>query len=186
MEAKQLHFEDRASWRAWLGEHHESEREIWMVFFKKHTGLPNISYNDAVEEALCFGWIDSLIKKLDDDRYARKFTPRTNTAKWSELNIKRVEKLKAAGRMTPAGLAKIDASVKPAQSPSRRSLELPTYFRDALAGNETARLFFEQLAPSYRRNFIAWVHSAKRETTRRRRLAEALKLLENRQKLGMK
>ncbi len=186
MAAIQLHFEDLASWHAWLGEHHSSEKELWMVFFKKHTGLTNISYDDAVEEALCFGWIDSLIKKLDQDRYARKFTPRTNTAKWSELNLKRVKKLKAEGRMTPAGLAKIDASAKPAPSPSRRSLELPACFRAALAGNKAARLFFEQLAPSYRRNFISWVHSAKRETTRQRRLTEAIKLLENRQKLGMK
>jgi len=186
MEPAQLHFEDRASWRAWLEHNYESKRELWLVFFKKHTGVPTISYDDAVEEALCVGWIDSLIKRLDEDRFARKFTPRTNKSKWSELNLKRVEKLKAAGLMTPAGLAKIDPAVTPAVAPLRTPLVIPSYFQDALARDDEARLFFDQLAPSYQRNFVMWVDSAKREETRLRRLAEALSLLRKKRKLGMK
>ena len=183
---QKLHFEDRESWRAWLEVHHGDVAEVWLVFFKKHTGEPNISYDAAVEEALCFGWIDSLIKRLDDRRYARKFTPRTDTGKWSALNLKRVEELTAAGRMTPAGLSKISPGVEPIVPPSRKTYEIPPFFSEALDCNLPAREFFAELAPSYRRNFVDWVCSAKREETRRRRLAEAISLLEQRKKLGLK
>ena len=182
----ELHFEDRATWRAWLEQNYESTRELWLVFFKKHTGVPTISYDAAVEEALCFGWIDSLIKRLDDDRFARKFTPRTNKSKWSELNLKRVERLKSEGLMTAAGLAKIDPTATPVVPPRKRPFEVPPYFREALSRNEAAHMFFDQLAPSYQRNFVLWVDSAKREETRHRRLAEAITLLQNKQKPGMK
>ncbi|MDH3841162.1 MAG: hypothetical protein OES35_09605, partial [Chromatiales bacterium] len=84
----QRHFPDRDSWRAWLEKNHASCRGIWLVFFKKHTGRSSISYDAAVEEALCFGWIDSLIRRLDEDRFARKFTPRTDTKKWSAANLR--------------------------------------------------------------------------------------------------
>ena len=186
MEPKQLHFEDRASWRAWLEANFESASELWLVFFKKHTGVATISYDAAVEEALCFGWIDSLIKRLDEDRFVRKFTPRSNRSKWSELNLQRVEKLKASGLMTPPGLSKIDPGVTPVVPPRKRPLEVPPYFQEALAQNEPARLFFDELAPTYRRHFVLWVDSAKREETRRKRLAEAIALLQSGQKLGMK
>src|ERR671918_650136 len=92
-------------WRTWLEKHHRSESEVWLVFHKQHTGVSCVSYKDALDEALCFGWIDSLIKRIDDDRYARKFTPRQPTSKWSDINRKRWEELKAAGLLTSAGLA---------------------------------------------------------------------------------
>ena len=182
----QVHFEDRESWRKWLDENHLGVRKVWLVFDKKHTGRRCITYDAAVEEALCVGWIDSIVKRLDEDRYARKFTPRTNTSKWSESNLRRVEALAASGRMTEAGLAKINPGVQPAPPASSRTVELPGFFKDALAGNGPAREFFDRLAPSYRRNFIAWVSSAKREETRSRRLEEALLLLQQGKKLGMK
>ncbi|MCP4897931.1 MAG: hypothetical protein GY906_13245 [bacterium] len=186
MEYTQLHFGDRASWRAWLEENSESMRELWLVFYKKHTGVPTISYDAAVEEALCFGWIDSLIKRLDEDRFVRKFTPRSNKSKWSELNLRRVAKLKAAGLMKPAGLAKFDPDVSHASISHRGPLEVPPYFLDALGQDVEAANFFHLLAPSYQRHFVLWVDSAKREETRLRRLAEALSLLRNKQKLGMR
>jgi uncharacterized protein YdeI (YjbR/CyaY-like superfamily) len=182
----ELHFEDRESWRLWLERHHGSTDELWLVFYKKHTGRLTLSYDDAVEEALCFGWIDSLVKRLDDDRYARKFTPRRDTGRWSAPNLERIRRLIAGGLMTPAGLAKIDPDVEPAVPTSKRSLDAPPFFSDALAENDAALEFFEKLAPSYRRNFIGWVSSAKREDTRARRLAEAIRLLERGEKLGMK
>ncbi len=182
----ELHFKDRAPWRSWLEKNHCSVREVWLVFYKKHTGVPNITYEAAVEEALCFGWIDSLIRRLDEDRYTRKFTPRKDTTRWSELNLKRVAKLEAAGRMTAAGLAKVDRSAASVIPPSKRNFEIPPYFQEALAGDDKARRFFDQLAPSYQRDIIGWVGSAKRDETRRRRLAEAMTLLHNKQKLGMK
>ncbi len=186
LEYTQLHFGDRASWRAWLEENSESIRELWLVFFKKHTGVATISYDAAVEEALCFGWIDSLIKRLDEDRFVRKFTPRSNTSKWSELNLERVAKLKAAGLMKPAGLVKIDPDVSPVSVSHTGPLEIPPYYQDALTRDVEAGRFFGQLAPSYQRQFVMWVDSAKREQTRLRRLAEALSLLRNKQKLGMR
>ena len=161
-------------------------KEVWLVFFKKHTGKPNITYDAAVEEALCFGWIDSLIKRLDDDRYARKFTPRTNIRKWSASNIKRVQELIASGRMTEVGLAKFSPDVEPQTSVSDRSSSVPSFFAEALAEHPTARRFFDQLAPSARRDYIHWVSSAKREETRKRRLNEAVSLLAVGKKLGMK
>jgi len=186
MAAKQIHFKDRASWRRWLTRNHESSGILWLVFYKKHTGVRTISYDAAVEEALCFGWIDSLVKRLDVDRFMRKFTPRTNTHNWSESNLERVEKLKAKGLMMPVGLAKIEPTAKTGPDRRKTPLEIPAYFQEALARDDQARLFFNQLALSYRRGFVLWVDSAKREETRIKRLAEALLLLRQNQKLGMK
>lgn len=182
----QLYFKDRESWHTWLDKNHRDVQEVWLVFYKKHTGEKCVSYDAAVEEALCFGWIDSIIKRLDEDRYARKFTPRTNTSKWSALNLRRVEDLVASGRMTEAGLAKIDPDIQPEPPVSTRTVEVPAFFKEALAGNRPAREFFNQLAPSYRRNFVSWMSSAKREETRKRRLDEAMSLLKQGKKLGLK
>jgi uncharacterized protein YdeI (YjbR/CyaY-like superfamily) len=182
----QLHFDDREDWRAWLHENHDACGVVWLVFFKKHTGRKSVEYGAAVEEALCYGWIDSLVKRLDDDRYMRKFTPRNPKSNWSESNVKRVAKMIEAGRMTEVGLAKIPADLDPLTPPSKRPLELPAFFAEALAERPAAREFFDGLAPSYRRDFVHWVSSAKRESTRKRRLAEAMMLLSEGKKLGMK
>jgi uncharacterized protein YdeI (YjbR/CyaY-like superfamily) len=182
----ELHFESREPWRGWLEAHHDDVREVWLVFFKKHTGKPSIPYDDAVEEALCFGWVDSLIKRLDNDRYARKFTPRTDTSKWSASNLARFEKLEHEGLMTAAGRVKRDPAATPVIPPSQLAQEVPPSFQSALDANPEARAFFDGLAPSYRRQFIGWITAAKRETTRQRRVAEAIALLENHRKLGMK
>ncbi|MCP4571651.1 MAG: hypothetical protein GY838_04810 [bacterium] len=181
-----VHFEDRESWRGWLDENLRETREVWLVFDKTHTGRRCITYDAAVEEALCVGWIDSIIKRLDGERYMRKFTPRTNTGNWSKSNLRRVEKLVAAGRMTAAGLAKLKPDARQVQQASSGTVEVPDFFAEALAGNKPAREFFNGLAPSYRRHFIGWVGSAKGEETRERRLAEALSLLQQQKKLGMK
>ncbi len=121
-----LYVSTREEWRAWLEQHHQGESEVWLIYYKAHTGQPSIPYEDSVEEALCFGWIDSIIQKLDEDRYARKFTPRTNTARWSEPNRRRVAKLIREGRMTAAGLAKIqeDAATFSEEKPAPKSKEI--------------------------------------------------------------
>src|SRR3954463_13551246 len=105
---KTLHVTSREEWRAWLTTHHASETVVWLLFYKKHVGRPRISYDHAVEEALCFGWIDSIVKKVDDEKFAQKFTPRRGGSKWSALNKQRLRKLIREGRMTEAGLAKAD------------------------------------------------------------------------------
>lgn len=106
-----LYITNRAEWRRWLEKNYDKAKEIWLIYYKKHTNKPSISYDDAVEEGLCFGWIDSIVKRLDDARYAQKFTPRTNTSKWSEPNKQKVGKLIKQGRMTQIGMTKIKESI---------------------------------------------------------------------------
>ncbi len=102
-----LYVTNREDWRAWLQLHHQQKQEIWLVYYKKTTGKPSISYADAVEEALCFGWIDSIEKSIDTERFAGRFTPRRKDSKWSESNIVRLRKLFSENKMTPAGMAVI-------------------------------------------------------------------------------
>jgi uncharacterized protein YdeI (YjbR/CyaY-like superfamily) len=106
-EAEELYFANRNDWRQWLRENHDTEKEVWLIYYKTNTGKVTISYEDSVEEALCFGWVDSTIKKIDDRRFARKFTPRTSKSTWSEANKKRVEKMIREGKMTEIGLTRI-------------------------------------------------------------------------------
>ncbi|MCK4233163.1 hypothetical protein KAX75_01940, partial [candidate division WOR-3 bacterium] len=105
---KTLYVTNRKGWREWLEKNYATKKEVWLIYYKKHTGKPIILYEDTVEEALCFGWIDSIIRGIDDEKYARKFTPRTEDSGWSELNKKRAKKMIAAGKMTKAGLQKIE------------------------------------------------------------------------------
>jgi uncharacterized protein YdeI (YjbR/CyaY-like superfamily) len=176
----------RAAWRAWLKKHHRSATEIWLVFHKQHTGEPSIEYEDAVEEALCFGWIDSLIRRLDDARYARKFTPRKPDSRWSAINRRRYEKVQAKGLLTAAGRA-LAPTHRVAVAPSKRPWnKLPAYIEKGFRSDARAWTHFEQLAPSYRRAFIGWIDSAKREETKERRLREAVATLAAGRTLGLK
>jgi len=190
MTLKQLYFVDRDKWREWLSENHAASSGIWMVFYKKATSKPTIPYDAAVEEALCFGWIDSIIKRIDEEKYVRKFTPRKDKSDWSALNKKRVAEMIKAGRMTEAGLAKIRAAKKNGcwnrDGKTPRSLEMPSEFAEALASNKKARENFEKLAPTYRRHYLGWIAAAKRGETIKRRIDESIALLERGGKLGMK
>lgn len=186
---KTLYVTDRDEWRAWLERHYETEAGVWLIYYKKHTGKPTVSYNDAVEEALCFGWIDSTVRRLDDERYMQRFTPRKDTGNWSEPNKKRAAKLIKEGRMTAAGLAKMGAEAmaeKAGPRPRRQALEMPDYFARALNAKKKARDNFDKLAPSYRREYIAWIIHAKRPDTRDRRVKEAIELLSLGKRLGLK
>jgi uncharacterized protein YdeI (YjbR/CyaY-like superfamily) len=187
---KQLYVTNRDQWRDWLSRHHAMEAGIWLVFYKKETSKPTIDYEKAIEEALCFGWIDSIIKKIDAEKYVRKFTPRKEQSKWSNLNKKRVEKMIKQGRMTEVGLKKIKAAKKSGlwdQDPRPQiSLDVPPEFARALARSKKAKKNFEQLASTYRRHYIGWIVTAKRPETRERRIAESIALLEKGKKLGLK
>src|SRR5512132_1608881 len=116
-------------WRAWLTEHHASALEVWLIFHKRHTGVASIDYKDARDEALCFGWVDSLVKRLDDRRYALKFTPRRADSRWSAVNRKRYAELKALGRLQSAGIARPPTKRTYNKRPSRIELpsKLPSY-----------------------------------------------------------
>jgi len=179
-----LQVTSRRQWRAWLTKHHASSPGVWLVFYKAHTGVKSIPYEDMVREALCFGWIDSLIKRLDDDRYVLKVTPRQSTSKWSEINRKRWMELKAAGLLTSAGLAA--APTNNTYAPRPVIPELPVYIAKALRANAKAWKFFRELAPTHRRDFVVWIHIAKRPETRARRIRESIALLAVGKKLGLK
>lgn len=180
-----LDLRTRQAWREWLAEHHDSVAEIWLVFHKRHTGVPCLEYEEAVEEALCFGWVDSLVKRLDHDRYTRKFTPRKPDSRWSSINRRRYADLKSRGLLAKPGLERPPTS-RSGDAPRPAASRLPAYIEERLKRNARAWQFFQQLAPSYRRAYIAWIDSAKREETRRKRLDEAVRLLAAGRKLGMK
>jgi len=187
---KQLYVTNRDEWRDWLSLNYATKAGIWLVFYKKKISEPTIEYEAAVEEAICFGWIDSIIKKIDTARYARKFTPRTDKSKWSALNKKRASKMIKQGRMTGAGLAKIKAAKKTglwAKDPRPRiSFDVPPEFAKALDRNKKAKESFDKLAPSYRKHYIGWIAVAKRQETKKRRIEGSIALLEKGQKLGLK
>ena len=155
---KQLYVTDRDKWCEWLSRNHDIEAGIWLVFYKKETSRPTIAYEAAVEEALCFGWIDSIIKKIDAAKYVRKFTPRTDKSKWSQLNKKRANKMIKQGRMTEIGRAKIKEAKKTGlwdkDARPQISFDIPPEFAMALARNKKADECFSKLAPSYRKHYI--------------------------------
>jgi uncharacterized protein YdeI (YjbR/CyaY-like superfamily) len=191
MAPQTLYVTDREEWRAWLQANYAQVSEIWIIYYKKHTCQPSIPYDIAVEEALCFGWIDSTAKRIDDARYMQRFTPRKDITNWSEPNKVRVRKLIAERRMTEAGLSKISAEVlaecaQPQAPRTKKVLAVPPYFKKALAADKRAWENFNKLAPSYKRQYVEWVASAKREETRAKRLEETKELLSQNKKLGMK
>ncbi len=179
-----LRVTSRRQWRAWLTRHHTSSPGVWLLFYKAHTGVKSIPYEDMVREALCFGWIDSLIKRLDDDRYALKVTPRQPTSKWSDINRKRWVELKAAGSLMSAGLAA--APTNNTYAPRPVIPNLPVYIADSLKANSKAWEFFRELSPTDRHDFVVWIHTAKRQETRERRIRESIALLAAGTKLGLK
>lgn len=178
---------DRATWRTWLAEHASTDTEIWLVYYKKHTCKPTVSYLDSLEEALCFGWVDSLIQKIDEDKYARKFTPRKAGSQWSEVNRCLVAKLIREGLMTEAGLARVDFPLPEMEPPRQRPAELPLpdWLKLALKASPLAWRNFEKLPPSHQRRYIAWISDAKREETRQKRIREAISMLEGNKRLGI-
>ena len=180
-------FEARTAdeWRRWLDEHHASASEIWLVFRKKHTGVTSIAFEDALDEALCFGWVDSLIKRMDDERYARKFTPRKADSRWSDINRKRYKELKRAGRLDAAGIDRPPTNRGYAPPPVRPQ-SVPRYIRTAIARHPAARRHFEKMSPTHRLRYAHWVDSAKKRETKQRRLAEAIRLLTAGKPLGLK
>ena len=170
---------NRAAWRAWLEEHHARPEGVWLISFKKVTGKPRVAYEDAVEEALCFGWIDSLVRTLDAHRAMQLFSPRKARSPWSKPNKLRVGRLIAAGLMRPAGLAKIEQAKRDGSwdvYAVAESLEEPPDLRAAFAaGRPAAKPNWDAFSPSSRRAILWWVHSAKRPETRAQRIAAVVR-----------
>jgi uncharacterized protein YdeI (YjbR/CyaY-like superfamily) len=178
---------DRESWRAWLAANHGSVDRTWLVYFK-NGAKAGVGREESVEEALCFGWIDSLVRRIDDTRYAVLFTPRKDTTKWSDVNRRRLAKVIAEGRITPAGLAKAPGPNDAPSRPPRMDVpeEPPADFATALRAKPRAAQYFAALTSAKRRRFIGWIVVAKRADTRARRIAEAVRLLAQHRELGLK
>jgi len=187
----QLYVKSGTEWRKWLTKNHNKVEEIWLIFYKKETGKPSIEYETAVEEALCFGWIDSLVRKIDEQRYARKFTPRKDKSVWSESNKKRVKKIIVEGRMTELGMGKIIAAKKSGAWNKKIKVPeiseaIPEDFVAALKKNKNAKDNFDKIPPSHKKRYYMWINQAKKKETKEKRIKEAVKLLKQDSKLGMK
>ena len=175
---KPLFFASPEQFGAWLEEHHESASELWVGFYKKASGKPSITWPEAVEQALRFGWIDGVRRSLDDESYTNRFTPRKPTSNWSAINVAKVEELKARGLMAPAGLRAYEARTPERTGvysfERREPAVLPPDFEERLRANPAASEWFEGRPPGYRKTAIHWVISAKREETRMRRLQQLI------------
>jgi uncharacterized protein YdeI (YjbR/CyaY-like superfamily) len=169
----------RAAWRAWLAANHARTQGVWLVSFKKHTNKPAVAYDDAVEEALCFGWVDSKPGKLDDDRTMLYFAPRKPKSKWAKTNKARVEKLLAAGLMQPAGIAKVEAAKKCGTWEALdavEALEVPPDLTTAFRKYAGAKANWDAFPKSVKRGILEWIVSAKKPETRAKRIDETARL----------
>jgi uncharacterized protein YdeI (YjbR/CyaY-like superfamily) len=167
----------RAEWRKWLEENHTRKEGVWLISYKKATGKPRVDYDESVEEALCFGWIDSKGNKLDDERSMLWFAPRRAGTGWSELNKQRVAKLIKAKRMAQPGLAKINAAKKDGSwnaLDAEEALEVPSDLAEAFSKNETARGYFDAFPRSAKRAILEWISSARKPETRSKRIEETV------------
>lgn len=181
---KPMFFATPAEWRSWLEKHHARESELLVGFHKRGSGRPSITWPESVDQALCFGWIDGVRKRVDDDSYTIRFTPRKAGSTWSSVNIKRVQELTARGLMKPAGLKAFEArSEEKSGIYSHEQKAVPPAlsagYEKTLKANKKAWSFFQAQAPWYQRAAIHWVMSAKKEETRLKRLNTLVEDSEN-------
>lgn len=169
----------RRQWRTWLAKNHQTSPGVWLVYYRAGSGKPSVSYSDAVDEALCFGWIDSRIQPLDETRYMQIMTPRKTGSVWSALNKRKVEQLIADGLMMPAGVAKIEAAKKDGSWNALDAVEaltVPADFETALKAVDGAFENFLAFSRTARKQYLYWIESAKRPETRRVRIEQAVGL----------
>jgi uncharacterized protein YdeI (YjbR/CyaY-like superfamily) len=177
--ANSVHPATREEWRAWLRANHTRGEGVWLVGYKRATGLPRVEYEAAVEEALCFGWIDGQANTVDDTRSMQWFAPRKKGSGWSAVNKARIERLMAEGRMEPPGLAKLEAAKLDGSWTSLdavEALEVPEDLQAALAGYTDARCHFDAFPPSARKMILGWIVAAKKPETRAKRIEETARL----------
>lgn len=176
----------REEWRAWLETNHASSRGIWLVYYKKGSGKPRVPYDDAVEEALCFGWIDSTVKRIDEQCYRQLFTPRKPGSTWSESNVARVGKLIKEGRMCEPGLALYRKGMAADKVIKARDVSEPPALAAALEGDAKAAEFYGKLSAAQKRWFFLWINDAKREATKEKRIKESVEMMSQGKKLSEK
>lgn len=172
MAIKTVYLKNRTQWRLWLEKHSSSKKEVWLLYYKRASGKERVEYADAVEEALCFGWIDGKIKRIDENCFAQRFSPRKPGSRWSQLNVTRAKKMIAAGKMREAGMSVFDPATVVAKEPLPTMLpaELERKFRAA----DQAWQKFTAFPPSYQRMTIGWVASAKKPETQAKRLQQLM------------
>ncbi len=174
-----LQAETREEWRGWLGQNHDKSDGVWLVSWKKAAGKPFVPYTDSVDEALCFGWVDSRPNKLDEDRAMRLFTPRNPKSPWSRINKEKVERLMQQGLMAEAGVRLVEAAKSDGSWTVYDEIEdlvIPPDLASALVENNTAAAFFQSFPDSSKKNILWWIKSARRPETRAARVAQAVEL----------
>lgn len=173
-----IFFQTPAEFRAWLAEYGSLTEELWVGFHKKKSGKPSMRWPESVDEALCYGWIDSLRKSIDDESYKIRFTPRRAGSIWSSVNINRVEELIAEGKMQPAGIQAFESRNAEKSGiysyERKRSIELPEFYSNLLQANEVAWKYYQNQPPSYHKAISWWIVSAKREETKLRRIEKLI------------
>ena len=180
--------QDAAAWRAWLEANHATEREVWLVLLKTRVQRASVRYAEAVEEALCFGWIDGMLRRIDDARHMIRFTPRKTGSVWAASNKARVERLIVEGRMRPEGLALVEEAKRRGEwdrADEREDVKtVPDDLAAALAVDARVREAWERLAPSHKKLYLSWIGEAKRPETRARRVAETVRRAAEGRRLG--
>lgn len=172
-----LHFRDREEWRSWLSKNHDKENYVWLVFYRKGFGN-GVSLEEAVEEAMCFGWIDGKLRKIDNEKFILRFSSRKAKSVWSKINRERAEKLIESGRMTDAGLARIKEAKESGHwnsaYTSKVKWSIPSDLKKAFLKDTKAWKNFQNFANSYRNMYISWVNNAKTEETRKKRIKKVV------------
>jgi uncharacterized protein YdeI (YjbR/CyaY-like superfamily) len=182
------YFMTQAKFHQWLEKHHARSVELWVGFYKKNSGKPSLTYPEALDEALCFGWIDGIRKTVDAERYTIRFTPRQPKSNWSNVNIKRMQELMAEGRVQPAGLAAFEARTAEKSGVytyENRLQQLSAEYEKQFRANKQAWAYFQAQAPYYQRTACGWVMTARKEETRLRRLATLIEDSAQGRRLGM-
>jgi uncharacterized protein YdeI (YjbR/CyaY-like superfamily) len=167
--------QNKEEWRAWLQQNHLKAESVWLIYFKKHTGLPTVSWSDTVDQALCFGWIDSLVRPIDEEKFMRLFTRRKPKSVWSAINKEKVAKLIESNLMMPAGLSATETAKSNGYWDKLNDVDnllLPADLESALSQNEPARIFFHQMSNSAQRSLLQWLTMARKDQTRSKRIIE--------------
>lgn len=184
---KKISCKNREEWRSWLHKNNLLEKGVWLVYYKEHTKKLSISYSDAVEEAICFGWIDGQIKRIDDERYMQRYTPRKPKSRWSVINIARAKKMIKRELMTKEGLRIFQNGIKNNEIvPSSKKFSLPADLKSALAKNKKAANNFQNFTPSAQLAYVYWVNIAKTNDTRQKRIKKTVELIAQNKKYGEK
>ncbi|OGG04772.1 hypothetical protein A2Z33_05665 [Candidatus Gottesmanbacteria bacterium RBG_16_52_11] len=183
--SEKLYIKTRNEWRSWLQRNHKSKEGIWFIYYKKHTGKPSVPYAEAVEEAICFGWIDGQIKKIDDEKYMQRYSPRTSKSVWSEINVERAKKMIKQGVMAESGLKAFREGTKTNKRvPSSKNFSVPAYFKEAITKNKIAWENFQKFSPSSKLAYVYWVGTAKTDETRQKRIKKSVEQLAKNKKFG--